>query len=173
VAESDQEAKRLMDFQAVDVMLLVLKLPGVGGIEVLRQIKARRPDIEVVVMTSHSSGESAVQAIKAGAYDYITKPFGMEQLRRLLDDVSAHLHPKTESRARCENIKSTRGFGSLIGRGPEMDKIYRMIAKAAYSTHPVLIFGETGTGKEMVARAIHHSGPFRDKRFIPVGLRKT
>jgi two-component system response regulator HydG len=167
-AESVEQALRMADSQSIDVAFLGLKLPGSGGLEALRQLKSRRPDIEVVVMTGHGTVESAVQAMKAGAYDYVTKPFSMEQLKLLLDRVSAHLRLKTENRMLREKIKSKQGFGSIIGRAPEMDKLYRIIAKAAHSIHPVLILGESGTGKEMVARAIHHSGPFRDKPFIPV-----
>src|SRR5205807_9603109 len=81
---------------------------------------------------------------------------------------ASHLKLKTENRILREKIKSKQGFGSIIGRAPEMDKLYRIIAKAAHSGHPVLILGESGTGKEMVARAIHYSGPYRDKPFIPV-----
>ena len=167
-AESAEQALRMAEAQSIDVAFLDLKLPGASGLEALRQLKGRRPDIEVVVMTGHGTVESAVQAMKAGAYDYVTKPFSMEQLKLLLDRIAAHLKLKTENRMLREKIKSKQGFGSIIGRAPEMDKLYRIIAKAAHSVHPVLILGESGTGKEMVARAIHHSGPFRDKPFIPV-----
>jgi two-component system response regulator HydG len=92
----------------------------------------------------------------------------MEELRLLLERVSGHLRLKTENRTLREKIKSKMGFGSIVGRAPEMEKLYRIIAKAAHSSHPVLILGESGTGKEMVARSIHFSGPFRDKPFIPV-----
>ena len=170
-AESAEQALRLTDSQTVDVVFLDLKLPGTSGLEAMRQIKARRPDIEVIVVTGHGTVESAVQAMKSGAYDYVTKPFSMEELKLLLGRVSTHLKLKTENRVLREKIKSKQGFGSIIGRAPEMDKLYRIIAKAAHSVHPVLILGESGTGKEMVARAIHHSGPFRDKPFCPGGLR--
>src|SRR5947208_3425128 len=92
----------------------------------------------------------------------------MEELRLLLDRVSAHLKLKSENRMLREKIKSKHGFGSIVGRAPEMEKLYRIIAKAAHSSHPVLILGESGTGKELVARSIHFSGPYRDKPFIPV-----
>jgi two-component system response regulator HydG len=166
--ESAEQALRLIESQSIDMVFLDLKLPGTGGLDAMRQIKARRPDIEVIVVTGHGTVESAVQAMKAGAYDYVTKPFSMAELKLLLGRVSAHLKLKTENRVLREKIKSKQGFGSIIGRAPEMDKLYRIIAKAAHSIHPVLILGESGTGKEMVARAIHHSGPFRDKPFIPV-----
>ena len=166
--DSAEQAARILESQSVDVVLLDLRLPGAGGLETLRQIKRRRPDLEVIVITGHATIESAVQAMKAGAYDYVTKPFSLEELKLLLARLATHLKLKTENRMLREKIKSKQGFGSIIGRAPEMDKLYRMIAKAAHSAHPVLILGESGTGKEMVARAIHYSGPYRDKAFIPV-----
>src|SRR5580692_7702288 len=166
VAESAEHIYRLLDSQAVDVVLLDLKLPGAGGLEALHKIKQRRPDAEVV--TGYATVQSAVQAMKNGAYDYVTKPFTIDELKLLLERVATHLRMKTENRMLREKIKSKLGFGSIVGRAPEMEKLYRMIAKAALSNHPVLILGESGTGKEMVARSIHFSGPFRDKPFIPV-----
>jgi len=150
------------------VVLLDLKLPGAGGVEALRQIKARRPDAVVIVITGYATVQSAVQAMKNGAYDFVTKPFSMDELKLLLERVSSHLKLKTENRMLREKIKSKQGFGNIVGRAPEMEKLYRIIAKAAHSSHPVLILGESGTGKEMVARSIHFSGPYRDKPFIPV-----
>jgi DNA-binding NtrC family response regulator len=120
------------------------------------------------VVTGYGTVHSAVQAMKNGAYDYMTKPFSMEELKLLLQRVSAHLKLKSENRILREKIKSKQGFGGIVGRAPEMEKLYRIIAKAAQSNHPVLILGESGTGKEMVARSIHFSGPYRDKPFIPV-----
>jgi two-component system response regulator HydG len=168
VADSAEHAYRQLDAQSIDVVLLDLKLPGAGGLEALRQIRERRPDAVVIVVTGYGTVHSAVQAMKNGAYDYMTKPFSMEELRLLLDRVTNHLKLKTENRILREKIKSKQGFGGIIGRAPEMEKLYRIIAKAAQSSHPVLILGESGTGKEMVARSIHYSGPYRDKPFIPV-----
>jgi DNA-binding NtrC family response regulator len=163
-----EQALWLMDSQSIDVVLLDMNLPGADGLEVLRQIKHRWPGIEVVVMTGNGTVQSAVQAMKEGAYEYVIKPFGLKELRLLLERVAAHLKLKIEKRRLCDEIKSTQGFGKIIGRTPEMEKLFRMIGKAAHSVHPVLILGENGTGKEMVARAIHYSGPFRDKPFVPV-----
>jgi DNA-binding NtrC family response regulator len=106
--------------------------------------------------------------MKNGAYDYVTKPFSMDELRLLLERVTGHLKLKTENRMLRERVKSKQGFAGIIGSAPAMEKLYRMIAKAAQSAHPVLILGESGTGKELVARSIHFSGPLRDKPFIPV-----
>jgi two-component system response regulator HydG len=168
IADSAEHAYRVLESNAIDVVLLDLKLPGAGGLEALHQIRERRPDAVIIVVTGYGTVQSAVQAMKNGAYDYVTKPFSMEELRLLLERVSSHLKLKTENRMLREKIKSKQGFGSIVGRAPEMEKLYRIIAKAAQSTHPVLILGESGTGKEMVARSIHFSGPFRDKPFIPV-----
>jgi DNA-binding NtrC family response regulator len=168
VADSAEHAYRLLDAQGIDVVLLDLKLPGAGGLEALHQIRERRPDAAVIVVTGYATVQSAVQAMKNGAYDFVTKPFSMDELKLLLERVSGHLKLKTENRMLREKIKSKQGFGSIVGRAPEMEKLYRIIAKAAHSSHPVLILGESGTGKEMVARSIHFSGPFRDKPFIPV-----
>ena len=168
VADSAEHAYRHLEAQGIDVVMLDLKLPGAGGLEALRQIKERRPEAEVIVITGYGTVHSAVQAMKNGAYDYMTKPFSMEELKLLLNRLTLHLKLKTENRILREKIKSKQGFGAIVGRAPEMEKLYRIIAKAAQSNHPVLILGESGTGKEMVARSIHFSGPFRDKPFIPV-----
>jgi DNA-binding NtrC family response regulator len=168
VADSAEHAYRLLESQNIDAVLLDLRLPGAGGLEALRQIRSRRPEAVVILVTGYGTVQSAVQAMKNGAYDYVTKPFSMEELRVLLERVSVHMKLKSENRLLREKIKSKQGFGSIVGRAPEMEKLYRIIAKAAHSNHPVLILGESGTGKEMVARAIHFSGPFHAKPFIPV-----
>ncbi len=167
-ADSAEHAYRLLESQSIDAVLLDLRLPGAGGLEALNQIKSRRPDAVIVVVTGYGTVQSAVQAMKNGAYDYVTKPFSLEELKLLLDRVASHLKLKTENRILREKIKSKQGFAGIVGRSPEMEKLYRIVAKAAHSTHPVLILGESGTGKELVARSIHFSGPFRDKPFIPV-----
>jgi DNA-binding NtrC family response regulator len=167
-ADSAEHAFRVLETQAVDGVLLDLRLPGAGGLEALRRIKERRPEAVVIVITGYGTVQSAVQAMKNGAYDYVTKPFSVDELKLLLERVSSHLRLKTENRLLREKVKSKQGFGGIVGRAPEMEKLYRIIAKAANSAHPVLILGESGTGKEMVARSIHYSGPFRDKPFIPV-----
>jgi two-component system response regulator HydG len=167
-ADSAEHAYRILESQGIDAVLLDLRLPGAGGLEALNQMKSRKPDAVVVVVTGYGTVQSAVQAMKNGAYDYVTKPFSLDELKILLDRLVNHLKLKTENRMLREKIKSKQGFGSIVGRSPEMEKLYRIIGKAAHSTHPVLILGESGTGKELVARSIHFSGPFRDKPFIPV-----
>ena len=165
------ELIHILDTAAIDVVLLDLRMPGNNGIDVLREIKRRRPEAVVVIMTGFATVHSAVQAMKAGAYDYISKPFSFDELRLVLDRVSAQLKLAVENRMLRDAMKSKHGFGSLIGRAPEMEKLYRIIAKASNSSHPVLILGESGTGKELVARSIHFGGAYRDHPFIAGGLR--
>jgi DNA-binding NtrC family response regulator len=168
VAECAEQAYRLVDSSSTDAVLLATRLPGAGGLEALHAIKKRRPEAVVILVTGCGTVQSAVQAMKDGAYDYVTKPFSREELRLLLERVATHLRAKTENRILRETNKSRQGFANMIGRAPDMEKLYRIIAKAGQSSHPVLILGESGTGKELVAKSIHFSGIFRNKPFIPV-----
>jgi DNA-binding NtrC family response regulator len=168
VAESREEACRALEDADFDVVLLDLRLPGGSGLELLRAIRQRWPHAVTIVMTGFATVQSAVQAMKLGAYDYITKPFNFEELRVELERVTNHLKLTSENRLLREQLRSKQGFGQMVGHSPEMEKLYRIIAKAAHSTHPVLILGESGTGKELVARSIHFAGPYKDKPFIPV-----
>jgi DNA-binding NtrC family response regulator len=168
VADNAEHAFRVLDSTCIDVVLLDLRLPGIGGLEVLKEVKRRRPETVVIVMTGYASVQSAVLAMKQGAFDYVTKPFNLEELRLLLDRVLGHLHLSSENRILRQQVKSKEGFGAVVGRSPEMEKLYRIISKAAHSTHPVLILGESGTGKELVARSIHFSGAYRDKPFVAI-----
>lgn len=168
IADSAEHAYRFLDSQHVDILLLDLRLPGADGLQALREIKQRWPETIVIVVTGYGTVQSAVHAMKNGAYDFVTKPFGIEELKALLQRVQELLKLKTENRVLRERINSRRGFANMIGQAPEMEKLYRIIAKAAFGTHPVLITGDAGTGKEMVARSIHLSGPAADKPFIAV-----
>jgi len=168
IADNAEHAFRVLDTTSIDVVLLDLRMPGLGGLEVLKEVKRRRPETVVIVMTGYASVQSAVLAMKQGAYDYVTKPFNLEELRLILDRVLGHLQLSNENRILRQQVKSKEGFGAIIGRSPEMEKLYRIISKAAHSSHPVLILGESGTGKELVARSIHFSGPYRDKPFVAI-----
>ncbi len=167
-AENAERAYRLLETKSYDIALLDLRLPGASGLEALHRLHEANPDMVIVVMTGYATVPSAVEAMKLGAYDYMTKPFSLEDLRSRLNQVTSHLKRKSEGRQQRDRLRSKVGFGSIIGQSPEMERLYRIIAKAAHSTHPVLILGESGTGKELVARSIHFAGPFKDKPYIPV-----
>ena len=167
-AGSVQEALTLLRRQPAEMLLLDQKLPGGDGFKLLGEVKALYPEIGVVVMTAFATVASAVEAMRIGAVDYLTKPFALEELTGVLGRSSRRLHFDLESRRLREQLHAQTGLGGLIGRSQEMEKVYRILSKVAHSTHPVLILGESGTGKEMVARAIHDNGPNASKPFIAV-----
>jgi two-component system response regulator HydG len=167
-AENTDSTYKILDSRGIDVVLLDVHLPNSGGVELLREIKRRRPQAAIIVTTGSATVHSAVRAMQYGAYDYVTKPFDLDEMKLLLGRVAGHVKIAVENRVLRQKIKSKEGFGNIIGRSPEMEKLYRLICKAAGASHSVLILGESGTGKELVARAVHFSGPYRHHPFIPV-----
>jgi DNA-binding NtrC family response regulator len=167
-ADSVPTAREVLKRGAVDLLLLDLKLPGGGGLLLLEEVKSRYPETVVVVMTAFATVPSAVEAMRIGAGDYLTKPFPLEDLTQVLERAGQRQHFDQESRRLRERLRTQQGMGNLIGRSPEMEKVYRILSKVACSAHPVLILGESGTGKELVARSIHMNGPNAARPFIPV-----
>lgn len=167
-AESAPEARAILKYQTIDLLLLDLKLPGGGGLLLLEEVKALHPEMGVVVMTAFATVSSAVKAMRIGAGDYLTKPFALEELTAVLERAGQRRNFDLESRKLREQLRTQKGMGNLIGRSPQMEKLYRILSKVASSTHPVLILGESGTGKELVARSIHFNGSNAGKPFVPV-----
>jgi two-component system response regulator HydG len=168
MAESVVDARRMISERRTDLILLDLRMPGISGMTLLQEIRAQHPEIAIVVMTAFASVPSAVEAMRIGAVDYLTKPFALTDLVHVLERAMERRQVTTELRNLREKLKSAQGLGNLIGRSPEMEKLYRIIGKVAQSNHPVLILGESGTGKEVAARAIHTTGPSTSKPFIAV-----
>ena len=167
-AGSVQEALTVLRQQPVEMLLLDLKLPDGGGLTLLSEVKTLYPETCVIIMTAFATVPSAVEAMRIGAGDYLTKPFALEELTGVLGRSSRRLHFDLESWRLRERLRAQKDMGGLIGSSPEMEKVYHILSKVAYSTHPVLILGESGTGKEMVARSIHNNGPNAAKPFVPV-----
>ncbi len=167
-AEGVARGRAILKHQKIDVLLLDLKLPDGEGLELLEQVKALYPQTAVVVMTAFATVASAVEAMRIGARDYLTKPFALEELTTVLERAGQRVHFDRESRLLRERLRSQQDTEGLVGTSPEMEKLYRILSKVAFSTHPVLILGESGTGKELVARSIHFNGPNKDKPFVPV-----
>jgi DNA-binding NtrC family response regulator len=163
-----EEAIELLEISSVDVLLTDLRLPGTNGLELLRQVTHTHPDIAVVMLTQYGTIDSAVEATRMGAVDYVTKPFRVEELRARLEQVAHSVELKRENRLLREQLRTKPGFGGLIGMSPRMERVYKMIEKVSVRDHPVLILGESGTGKELVARSIHFMGPRKEKPFVPV-----
>ena len=149
-----------------DLVVTDFKLPGIDGLEILRRVKDRRPETEVVVVTGYATVDSAIQAIRAGAFHYLTKPIRLDEFENLILRVIEKImlmHEADNLRAR---IKDTAGREGMIGTSQEMVRVYRLIEKVAPLDCPVIIQGESGTGKELVARAIHMLSLRSDARMV-------
>lgn len=151
-----------------DIVLLDLKMPGMDGLEVLRKIKEIAPQIVIIMMTAYASVPSSVQAMKEGAYDYIIKPLDVEELTLMLKKIVEHQQLVTENFLLRKRLTDRYAFGDIIGKSPEMVKVFELIDTVADTNATVLITGETGTGKELVARAIHTNSSRRYSPFIAV-----
>ena len=160
------EARKMLRQGVIDLVLHDINLPQNGGPELLSEIAARYPRTDVVVMTGFATAAAAMEAMRSGASDYLTKPFTADDLRLRLDRASQRLQRDFASRRLRERLHTGQGMGPLIGTTPEMEKVYRILSKVALSRHPALILGESGTGKEAVARAIHEFGPDSTKPFV-------
>jgi two-component system response regulator HydG len=172
-AASLAAAQAIVKQQQLDVVLVDLRLPGstheaAGGLSLLAEVKALQPAAAVIVMSASATVSSAVEVMRTGAQDHLTKPFALGDLVRALQRAAKANHVDRATRELRERMRSQRAGGPLVGHSPEMEKLYRILSKVAGSTHPVLILGETGTGKELVARSIHFYGPNADKPFVAV-----
>ncbi len=166
-AESAAAALALLDAQPWDVVLTDLRMPRMDGVALMREIKRAFPGVDVILMTAHGTVESAVAAMHEGAVDYLTKPFRFQELDARLRRL-AEVRLTRAQLSRLRGILDTGGVGGIIGRSPTMRKVHERIAIFAEHTAPVLITGETGTGKELVARAIHDLGRRPHGRFVAV-----
>jgi two-component system response regulator PilR (NtrC family) len=176
VVESGRQAIEVLEREDVDLLLSDIRMPDLSGVDVLRRAKDANPDIIVFMMTAFASTDTAIEAMRLGAVDYLTKPFSMDELRL---KVRQHLDA---SRVRQENVLLKRAlqaghtFSNIIGRSRAMQDVFRMVETIAQTTSTVLITGESGTGKDLVARAIHVNSLRRDAPFVAVncgGLPET
>jgi DNA-binding NtrC family response regulator len=167
-ASTTEEALAAMDESPVDIVITDLQVPRMGGIELLRHVRQASPQVAVMVLTQYGTIETAIEATRLGAADYVMKPFHVEDLRTKLERVVHSLTIDQENRILREQLRSRPGFGGFIGVSIRMQKVYRLIEKVSQHNYPVLILGESGTGKELVARSIHFLGSRRQKNFVPV-----
>jgi two-component system, NtrC family, response regulator AtoC len=168
-AESGDSALALLEEQPAHVVLTDMVMPHMSGLEFLEKVKKLLPRSEVAVMTGHGSIETAVQAMKLGAYDYITKPFSpLEELRLFLRRMAEKIHLVEENEFLRQRMDSETAVHGIIGSSTKIQDVLRMVSRLKDTRTPVLIFGESGTGKELVARAIHFRGAFANRPFVAV-----
>ena len=151
-----------------DAALVDLQMPELGGLDVLRAIRAAEPECQVILMTGNATVDSAIEAVKAGALDYIAKPFDVDRLRGLLTTVREGLNRRERLLAVDADVARTFEFHGMIGLSPVMQELFDSIRRLSPHVRTALITGETGTGKELVAKAIHQLGPRSRKRLVPV-----
>jgi DNA-binding NtrC family response regulator len=167
-AATTHDALEVLEQSPVDIVVTDLKVPQLGGLELLKLIGSNHPNTSVMVLTQYGSIETAVAATRLGARDYVTKPFHVEELRAKIERLIQNLEMDHENRVLREQLRTRPGFGGLIGVSSKMQRVYKMVEKVSQHNYPVLILGESGTGKELVARSIHFSGVRKSKPFVPV-----
>lgn len=167
-ASTTEEALEALDQYPIDIVITDLRVPELGGLELLKQIRERFTDTAVIVLTQYGTIENAVEATRLGAADYVTKPFHVPELRGKLERVLKMIEVAQENRVLREQLRTRPGLAGFIGVSPKMQRVYRLIEKVSQHTYPLLILGESGTGKELVAHSVHFSGPRRARPFVPV-----
>ncbi|HEY3972102.1 MAG TPA: sigma-54 dependent transcriptional regulator [Candidatus Sulfotelmatobacter sp.] len=168
-AESGESALALLEEQSVHMVLSDMVMPHMSGLEFLEKVKKLLPRTEIALMTGHGSIETAVQAMKLGAYDYITKPFSpLEELRLFLRRMAEKIRLVEENEFLRQRMDSETAVHGIIGSSAKIQDVLRMVARLKDTRTPVLIYGESGTGKELVARAMHFRGAFANRPFVAV-----
>ena len=163
-----REAIALLKERRADLVMVDLRMPDVGGLDVLKAIREIDPQCQAVLMTGYASVDTAVEAIKLGAMDYVSKPLDFGRVQHLLATVRDEIDRRRSVLALEGDVARRLEFCGMIGRGPVMQELFGMIRRLAPHVRTALITGETGTGKELVARALHTTGPRRDRRFVTV-----
>ena len=167
-AQDGRNALDRLEKQTVDIILSDIQMPSMDGIELLGQVRVLYPETQVILLTAYGSMSTAVEGIKAGAFDYISKPFVLEEVRLLVKRALEHKRILEENRSLKEQVKATFGLDQLQGKSPGMVEVYKLVARAAPSESTVLIQGESGTGKELIARAIHKNSARKHGPFVAV-----
>ena len=167
-SEKAQEALRVIQEADVDLVLTDMKMPGMSGMELLEEAKKIKPEVPVIMMTAYGTIEMAVEAMKKHAYDYITKPFRNEELKLTIRKALDNYRLLKENRRLSEALTERYGYRNIVGKSKPMQKVYDLIAKVAQSKASVLITGPSGTGKELIAKAIHYESLRKDRPFISV-----
>jgi two-component system response regulator PilR (NtrC family) len=168
LAEDGQKAKDLLTKKTFDMIISDLQMPNVTGIELLKHVKEVSPEVVFMMITAFGTTETAVEAMKMGAYDYITKPFKIDEVRLNIQNALRSKNLEVENRSLKKELVKEYSFQNMIGNSPVMHQIFDMIKRVSQTPTNVLVTGESGTGKEVVAKAIHYNGPLKDRPFVTV-----
>lgn len=167
-AASGEEAIKRISQKLYDLIITDISLPGISGIEVLRKTKETSPDTSVIMITAYASTESAIEALKIGACDYIVKPFNMDEIKIIISNELDKKRLERENLLLKDQLKKKHDFGEIVGKSPRMMEILSVIYKVADTSTTILISGESGTGKEAIARAIHDNSSRGNNQFVSI-----
>ncbi|MBI5912228.1 MAG: sigma-54-dependent Fis family transcriptional regulator [Betaproteobacteria bacterium] len=166
--QDGMEALKKIDDSHYDVLILDIMMPKMDGLEVLRRVKETHPDIDVIMVTGLSQIDTAVKSMKLGAFDYLPKPFDPDELKLVVKRALERRQLLQENLELRSEVSSKYRFENIIGASPQMQNVYRLIAKCAPTNSTIMLTGESGTGKELIARAIHYNSLRKDKPFVAV-----
>ncbi|MBM4323383.1 MAG: sigma-54-dependent Fis family transcriptional regulator, partial [Deltaproteobacteria bacterium] len=166
LASNGEEVMKLIEKDIFDLALVDIRMPRQDGISVLKRIKTVSPETIVIMMTAYASADTAIKAMKEGAYDYITKPFKIDEIKIIIQNALEKKHLENENLLLKKVVRDRYHFENIIGQGSKMLELYDLMEKVAPTKTNILITGESGTGKELVAKAIHYNSPRKDKPFV-------
>ena len=166
LASNGEEVAKLVENDLFDLVLLDIRMPKLDGISALRKIKANAPETIVIMITAYASADTAIKAMKEGAYDYITKPFKVEEIKLIIKNALEKKNLQKENVLLKQAVRDRFHFGNIIGQSPKMVVLYDLLEKVSPTKTNILVTGESGTGKELVAKAIHYNSPRKEKPFV-------
>jgi two-component system response regulator PilR (NtrC family) len=166
LASNGEEVAKLIENDLFDLVLLDIRMPKLDGISALKKIKANTPETIVIMITAYASADTAIKAMKEGAYDYITKPFKVEEIKLIIKNALEKKNLQKENILLKQAVRDRFHFGNIIGQSPKMLALYDLLEKVSPTKTNILITGESGTGKELVAKAIHYNSPRKEKPFV-------
>ena len=163
-----EEALKKIQERHYDIVISDIRMPGMDGMQLLEKLKEVQPSLVVIMITGYATIKSAVEAIQKGAYDYLPKPFTPDEVRVIIERAAEHSRLEGENILLRQHLQAQRPFGNIIGNSPALQRVFEMIQKVADTDSNILLTGETGTGKELVAKAIHDRSRRREKLFLPL-----
>ena len=167
-ATESQAALAAIQQQPFDVVIADLRMPGLDGIEILREAKKANKDAAVIIITAYATIETALKAVREGAFDYIPKPFSMEQLEIAVERSLGYQQLREENRRLQRQIRETYDFSRIVGKSPQITEVLEIASRVVETDANLLLYGESGTGKELIARSIHVNGPRGSHAFVPI-----
>src|SRR6202453_4868089 len=173
LAEDGKRAQEFLKKKTFDMVISDLQMPNVTGIELLKFVKDMNPDLVFMIITAFGTTETAVEAMKLGAYDYITKPFKIDEVRILINNALKNKRLETENIQLKKELKKENSFNNITNNSTAMQLIFDLVQRVSQTATNVLITGESGTDKELIAMSVHYNGPHKDKPFVYINCGAT